>query len=160
MYVAFHDAVESDIGTDKELAPIRSLANKLPEHAARLAGVLALIQNMNAAEISDTDMANAFELAKHYAAESLRLFAVGSVDPQLRLAGETLDWLQSGWRENMISLPDVYQCGPSRIRDGATARRIMDILEDHGWVHCVEGGATVNGKRRSKVWRIVRRDQS
>jgi len=40
MWIAFADSIEAQIKPDGALAPVRGLANKLPEHAARLAAVL------------------------------------------------------------------------------------------------------------------------
>ena len=60
------------------------------------------------------------------------------------------------WGEAMISLPDVYRNGPRAIRDKATANRVVAILDDHGWLIRVEGGATVAGQHRRDAWKIVR----
>ncbi len=67
-----------------------------------------------------------------------------------------LDWLGRSWGEDLVSLPDIYQCGPNSIPDQKTARRIVSVLEDHGWLFPVEGGAVVKGQRRQEVWRIVK----
>ena len=42
IWMAFHDAVERQLVDGAELAAVRGLANKAPEHAGRLAGILAL----------------------------------------------------------------------------------------------------------------------
>jgi hypothetical protein len=84
------------------------------------------------------------------------LFAAGRTDPDLLLAQRTLDWLRDRWKEDLISLPDFYRFGPNRIRDSKTAKRIAGILQEHGWIDPVDGGATINGQRRREVWRIRR----
>jgi hypothetical protein len=49
----------------------------------------------------------------------------------------------------------IYNRGPVRaVRDRKTALRIIRILEEHGWLIPVEGGAEVEGKRRKEAWRI------
>ena len=42
-------------------------------------------------------------------------------------------------------------------QETATARKIVDILVDHGWLVRVDGGAIVNGKKRKDVWQIMGR---
>jgi hypothetical protein len=62
--------VENQIGPGGSLEQIKGLANKLPEHAARLASVLTVMGNLNAPEIEM--MRNGIILAEHYASEALR----------------------------------------------------------------------------------------
>jgi hypothetical protein len=83
-----------------------SLANKLPEHAARLAAVLALVGDVEAAEVGSGEMEAGIALAQHYAAEGLRLFGASRVSADLREAQQLLVWLRTKWPEPLISLPD------------------------------------------------------
>jgi hypothetical protein len=46
LFVQFHDHVEREMREGGSLEPIRGLANKLPEHAARLGAVLATINDL------------------------------------------------------------------------------------------------------------------
>jgi len=156
---AFADHIEGLIGPGGDMLPIKGLANKLAEHAARISGVLTLVENIDAAEVPPHFMEYGILLAQYYASEALRLFSAGSTDPDLRLAEQLLSWLHNTRSDNnkdIVSLPDIYQLGPHRIRDKKTASKIVDTLEDHGWLTPVEDGAEVNGQRRRDVWRIVR----
>lgn len=155
-WTTFADHVERLIGPDGALAPIRGLGNKLAEHAARLAGVLALVDDLHVAEVGDRDLAAGIELVEHYAGEALRLADDGASNPDLRLAERTLAWLRTGWPEAAVSLPDLYQRGPRAIRDQATARRMVGILEDHGWLARLPRGALVAGTFRREVWKIAK----
>ena len=58
-WIKFADHIEGLIAPGGELEPIRGLANKLPEHAARLAAVLTLIDEISAAELPGAKPANA-----------------------------------------------------------------------------------------------------
>jgi hypothetical protein len=156
MWIGFVDAIEKRLGPDGELRPISGIANKLPEHAARLAGELTCVRNIDAGEIAGAEMAAGIELAQHYAAEALRLHSGCQVSEKLRMAQRVLNWLLNGWAEPVVSLPDLYQRGPSAIRDGETARRIVEILEEHGWLARIPQGAVVAGTRRRDAWRIIR----
>ncbi len=73
----------------------------------------------------------------------------------LALAQDVLSWLQS-WPDTAISLPDIYQRGPNKVRDLGTARRLVDILEQHGHLLPIPGGAMVRGLLRREVWAIMR----
>ena len=55
-----------------------------------------------------------------------------------------------------MSLPDIYQRGLNAVGDAATARRLIEILEDHGWVNRDDNGAEIKGVRRQTVWRLVK----
>jgi hypothetical protein len=133
------------------------MANKIPEHAARIAGVLQLIDEFGAANVDATHMQSGIVLAQHFVAEALRLFGASQIGTELRLAQSALNWLQTVWAEQSISLPDLYQRGPNAIRDKGTATMIVRILEDHGWLLRISEGAVINGSRRREAWRIVGR---
>lgn len=161
LWIAFADHVESAIAPNGELEPIRGLSNKLPEHAARLAGVLTLIDDLRAAAITGGQMAAGIELAKHYANQALRLFGASHISTDLLLAQKLLAWLHHSWPEpnRLISLPDIYQRSPiTAIRDTAKARKLAVILEDHGYLLPIKGGAVVAGEKRREAWRIVKED--
>jgi hypothetical protein len=157
LWIAFADAIERQIAPEGSLASVKGIANKLPEHAARLAGVLALVANPNASEILAEQMAAGITLAQHYVAEALRLFEASRVSDDLRLAQKLLTWLHKTWSEDFISLPDIYQKGPNAIREKRTAEKIVTILEDHGWLDRTPSGAEVAGQRRRVAWRIMGR---
>ena len=128
----------------------------MAEHAARLAAVVALVDNLAAPVVSAAHIDAGIQIAEHYAAEALRLFATGRTDPNLLLAQKTLDWLRLKWVEGFISPVELYQIGPNPIRDARTARKVIDILEDHGWLVPVDGGCEINGQRRREAWRVVK----
>src|SRR5262249_54217343 len=141
---------------DGELRPISGLANKLQEHAARLAAILTLVRDIDAGEIAADEMAAGSELAQHYAGEALRLHGGSQIADELRTAQQVLDWILVHWAENAISLPDLYQRGPNAIRDKKAARKVVTILEDHGWLVRIEQGEEKIAGNRRDAWRIVR----
>ena len=155
-WIAFADHIERQIGPGGDLEPIRGLANKLAEHAARLAAVLALVEDLHVPAVSGEHLAAGIKLAEHYAGEGLRLFQAGRTDPDLLLAQRMLDWLHKRWRGDHVGLSDLYRLGPNAIRDSKTARKVVRILEDHGWAVRMVGGAEIGGQHRREAWRIVR----
>lgn len=156
MWMRFADRVETMLMPDGELRPISGVANKLPEHAARIAGVLALVRDIDAGEIAAAELAAGIELAQHHSAEARRLDGGSRISVELRRAQGALDWLSMHWPEPTISLPDLYQRGPEAIRDAKTARQVVAILEEHGSLARIPEGAVVAGVRRREAWRIVR----
>ena len=154
--IAFMDHVERQLGPKGPLAPIRAFANKVPEHAARLAGILALVEQLDAQEVSSHHLEPGILLAEHYAAEARRLLDAGRSHPELDLAQRVLEWLAGDWSGRpLISVPDLYTYGPGPVRDKQTASRTIDILEDHGWLLREEQPARVDGIMRREVWRLV-----
>jgi hypothetical protein len=156
MWIDFSDATDSQLKPDGALAAVKGLANKLPEHAARMAAVLALVENIEAREVSADHMSAGIVLAQYYAGEALRMFEASRIGDELRLAQRLLDWLIGAWTEPLISLPDIYQFGPRPIRDKALATKLAAILVDHGWFIPVEGGAEIDGNYRREVFRIIK----
>jgi hypothetical protein len=153
-WIAFHDAVECDLAESRELHSIRPFGAKMAEHAGRLAAVLAAYADPEAIEVDGQAMACGIGLAQHYAAELLRLHGAAAVDPDLRLAAKLLAWWQSQ-SDPKCHLAAVYQRGPGALRDAATARRIVSILESHGWIIRLPEGTQVEGVTRREAWELV-----
>jgi Protein of unknown function (DUF3987) len=140
----------------KELEPVKGFANKLPEHAARIAGVLAMVDDPNTQIISCPTLDRAIEIGGFYATEALRLFEAGACSPELRQAEKLLEWLKTSWREPLIGLGAIYRLVLNSIRDKESARNAVSILEDHGWLVRAGLPATVDGKPVREAWQIVR----
>jgi hypothetical protein len=160
LWTAFTDQVEALMAPNGAMEPIRALANKLGEHAARLAGILTLIEDLSATEISAEKLAAAIDLAQYYASEAIRIRETSAIGEELVTAERLLKWLHKGWGEEqsgntLISLPDIYQFGPRPIHDRATAQKMVMLLMEHGWLVKADP-ASINGKHRREVWRIVR----
>jgi hypothetical protein len=162
LWLGFADEIEGRIGPGRDLEPVRGFANKLPEHAARLAAMLTLVNDLKAPEAPETQMEAGILLARYYLDERLRIHAACSIDLDLQHAQRVLVWLQNEWKEpnRLVSLPDIYQRGPAAIRNKAKAEKIVAILEDHGWlIELVDtrppGTFTVNGIPRRQAWQIM-----
>lgn len=159
-WVTYFDAIERQQGERGALEPVRGFASKAAEHAARLAGVLALVADPDAREIGLTAVRSGILLMDYYLTEALRVQDGGIADPELRQAQRLLDWLhglkgEGGQPERHIHLAKVYQFGPSGIRDAKTARHLLGILVKHRWLTKIDGGMVLDGKFRKEVWRIV-----
>ena len=151
-WIQFHDHIQTLVRSDQPLASIQGLAAKAAEHAARLAGILALVEDPQVGEIEGTLIEAGIELVQFYLDEALRLFNAAAINPDLLLAEKLLSWARL--RGGLIYLRAIYQYGPNAIRDKATARRILHLLENHGWVRSVPGGAEIDGAQRRDVWEV------
>lgn len=158
-WLAFADHVEGMLGVGGALAPVRGFASKLPEHVGRIAAVLAMVDDKSATAIAVECVERAVLIADFYSTEALRLFEASAASPGLRQAETLLAWLKGAWREPLIGLSAIYRLGPNSIREAATAKRAVAILEDHGWLRRHKGGpAMVDGKPVREAWTLVRED--
>ncbi|OYV50648.1 MAG: hypothetical protein B7Z78_10680 [Rhodospirillales bacterium 20-60-12] len=153
LWIKFHDLAEKSLSRDGPLAPIRSWGSKMPEHAVRLAALLAATDDPETLVISAETMARGIVLVQHYATEMLRLAGGANVHPDLVLARRLLDWWQAR-PDPRCHLAAIYQHGPSALRDAFTARRIVNILVAHGWVRRLEPGAEIDGQARREGWAL------
>ena len=95
------------------------------------------------------------ELVNFYTSEAIRIQAGAQIGVELQLAQRLLEWLQTGWPEPLVSLPEIYRLGPAAIRDKKTAARLVSILVDHGYL--LPGGeGEVAGTTRRETWTIRR----
>ena len=154
MWIAFHDAVEGEQREGGELRPIQAFASKMAEHAGRLAAVLTVYADPDALEVGAEAMAGGIALAQHYAAELLRLHGVAGVSPDLDLAARLLAWWQAR-PDPQCHLAAIYQRGLNAIRDAASARRIVGVLEEHGYVDRLPAGTMLDGAARNEAWELV-----
>ena len=157
-WIQYADTIETQLGDGGVLEPVRGLANKAAEHAARLAGVLAVIENPDCAEISLVQVQAGIGLMDYYLTEALRVQSVGIGDPVLRLAETALNWLHDA---NLTEVYPVliYQRGPHGIREADTARRVLAILEKHHWLVKRPDGKEIDGAYRREVWEVVPKER-
>ena len=140
----FADHVEGLI--PNQFRRIRGLANKLPEHATRLAGVLAIMDDPDQTEIDAPTLERGIALAEFYAGEALRLARGVVTDPALFAAEEVRQWIADKWPKETIQLRDIYRNGPAEVRTKADAVAAIRHLVSHG--HLVPDG--------TDQWRVVR----
>ena len=128
-WIDYYNHTEALQAPGGELYCVRAAASKTAEQAARIAGVLALVEDLGAASIKAEHMEAGIELAQYYLGETLRLHLASKDDPDLDLAENVLEWARS--RGGRFAAVDLYQLGPSAIRNKATATRIMSITLLH-----------------------------
>ncbi len=154
VWIALHDEIEPRLRTDGDLGGVKPFGNKLAEHAARMAGVLALVDDPFATVIDAETMHRVAELARFYATEAERLNETGKVETHLRDAEKLRRWVLN-WPEPLISAPDVQRFGPGDLRTKQAGDRALAALEDHGWL-VSEGAGVIGGEKRRETFRIIR----
>lgn len=132
IWSTFYDHIELQCGPDNDLHPIQDFAAKAAEHAARIAGVLTIVENHEASEISLPAMESAIVLADWYVNETLRLQRVARTDSKLQVAQQLLEWLRE--RQQIIGFREIVQFGPATTRTKRAADEALAILSAHGWV--------------------------
>lgn len=135
----------------------RGFASKTAEHAARIAAVMTIYADPDAAEVSGETMAGAVEIAMFYAIEAARLADAAVIPPEVADAERMRRWLLGSWREPFISAGIAAQRGPFKVTD--RARKALRRLQDHGYLFEADG-AEVDGKLRKEAWRINRAVQA
>ncbi|MFH1735913.1 MAG: YfjI family protein, partial [bacterium] len=160
IWIDFHDEIEKQMGIGERFEGIKGFAGKLPEHAARIAGILTLIDDLNATEVLGSFMESGCRLARYYASEALRLHQSGFLSSELLEAQKLLDWLHKPPKKTSITLPDIYQFGPTFVRDKTTAGRLTRILEEHNWIRRLSEGIDENGTKRKDAWTIIHQSKA
>jgi Protein of unknown function (DUF3987) len=125
--------IESQCGPGRDLQPIQDFAAKSAEHAARIAGVLTIVEDHQATEIGAAAMHAALTLADWYVAEAVRLQRAARTDPHLRVAQQLLEWLRER-SEEVIDFRAILQRGPTPVRTKDKAEKALEVLKEHGWV--------------------------
>jgi hypothetical protein len=154
-WIMFSDHIERQIGPEGALAGLRAFACKAAEHAARLAGVLQLVDDLEASALDNQHLEAGIQLVQFYLSEWERLLDAAATPVALLRAEGLQRWLAAHWTEPAVSLADIYQRGPSALRTAASARSAVETLEAHGWLVCIDGGATVDGAYRREAWRVI-----
>ena len=142
-FEAFYNHVERQSGAEKELSLIPDFAAKAAEQAARIAGVLTVVEDQQASEIRTDTMARAIALTDWYVDEALRLRGVARVDPALRAADGLLQWMRRQGKPKFSFRDDIMQCGPRATRTKKAAEAALRVLEDHGYISDSRGNRRI-----------------
>jgi hypothetical protein len=155
IWIAHHDHVEPQQAAGQSLEGITGFASKAGEHAARLAGMLALMAGRS--RVSGHDMGHGVKLADYYTSEAVRMFSQSMIAPEVRDAEDLRQWLETRPEMKIVSVTQIVQRGPNRFRVAKAVRQICGILVDHGYLTPIEGGAVHEGRMQSEVFSVWRK---
>ena len=78
------------------------------------------------------------------------------MNAELLRAQELLKWLVTVWEHRPnIGLRHIYQFGPNAVRDSSTAKRLVEVLERHGHLVRIKGGAEIGGRHCRDAWKVI-----
>ena len=75
-------------------------------------------------------------------------------DPNINLAIQTLEWIKRKRPDQIFPIADIYQLGPTQIRNAKKAKTIMQILQEHEAVIEIQD-ALIDGKKVRSAWRLT-----
>ncbi len=125
---------------------------RFPEQTLRLAGILTLVEDLDADEITADAMSRAVMLADYYLQSAIHLFAKAPADNDEFQARTLLNWMREKQLE--LKLPAIpvrliYKDGPRSARSVERARKLLKILEERGDVSKYESAVRYSDGKRS-----------
>jgi len=142
LWVAFHDAIESELSTGRELYDVRDVASKTADNAARLA---ALFHTFNGS-IGDIDaecMESGAQIAAWHLNEARRFLGELAMPKDIANPSRLESWVVDLCkREKVDSVPtrQISQFGPGGLRDKAVFTEAVKELEELGRVRLIQDG--------------------
>jgi putative DNA primase/helicase len=145
-WIAFHDAVESELRDGGELRDIRDVASKAAENAARLAALFQCYEadpTANGFEVTAENFVRASRIVAWHLSESRRLFGElaqpDDISAAVKLDGWLIEYCKS---QQCLSVPRnrVRQSGPRQLRDGKRLDAALKVLTDMDRVRLTRRG--------------------
>lgn len=145
VWLTFANTVERAMRSGGVYAPIRGFATRLPEHAARLAAIVALFDDPRVSRVEESALDAGIALARYYAAQACGFAAARTAGRDSEHADQLLQWLRRTRGGQAVSLREIYREGPAGVRGAAVAKRLMAHLQHSGFVTAkhVRGGRYV-----------------
>lgn len=141
-WVTFHDAIEEELSTGRELYDVRDVASKTADNAARLAALFHTFTG-NIGPIDMDAMESAARVTLWHLTEAKRFLGELAMPAELvnpaRLESWMLDYCR---REQTDKVPtrEVQQFGPGGLRDKATYSHAIKELAELGRARLVQDG--------------------
>ena len=126
--------IERQQANGSELDGARPFASKAAEHAARIAGIITMVENPQATHITSEAMDGAIQLTAFYLNEHLRLTGAGRQEREEGALRSLLEWMQG--RGTTVAKKDVLQRTPRAIRDlkAAGINAMLSDLVQRGYI--------------------------
>jgi len=141
-WVAFHDAIEAELSSGRELYDVRDVASKTADNAARLAALFHTFTG-SIGPIAIEAMESSARVTAWHLSEARRFLGELAMPLELanpaRLESWMLDYCR---REQTDSVPtrEVQRCGPGGLREKATFNAAIKELSDLGRARLVQAG--------------------
>jgi hypothetical protein len=132
LWVAFHDEIERDMRRGGRLSEMQDVGSKAAEQAARIAGVLAIFDDPDAAAINADAMGRACILMRWYLGEALRLAAEHIIPEEIADAQSLLEWTRARGLQQ-VDAATLQKSGPGPVRRKERFYPAIGALEASGW---------------------------
>ena len=140
------------------------MACKAAEQVARIAAVLAYLDDDEVQSIPIGAVKRAAALMSFYLKESLRLQQIAEEDKRIKLAGKCLEWAFNEknttvvqWNQDkkamQFHMEGFLQRGPNQLRTKAKAEHIFKFLHDHGQARKLPT-TKFGGVERKEAWEV------
>jgi hypothetical protein len=148
LWVDFANEIEAELGMDGRYRCVKPFANKVAEHAARLAGILALFEGSTHG-VDEDYMRRGIVLARFYLSEAVRIKGESEDAAENEDAERLRRWLAEHQAEP-FTLRDISTRVPNDMRGKERLMPLLEILEDAGYIAAAGAGP----KRRWTLQRV------
>ena len=145
-WVAFHDAIESELASGGELYDVRDVASKSADNAARLGALFQIFEHGMGGAVGLDCFESASRIAAWHLHEARRFFGELSLPAELADAARLDSWLIEYCqreRTHLVPIAKLQQGGPGGLRSKAAIETALRELEDANRARLVR-----DGKRR------------
>lgn len=142
-WVAFHDAIESELVSGGELYDVRDVASKTADNAARLAALFQVFEQPQSSEVGLSAFESASRIAAWHLNEARRFFGELALPVELADAARLDSWLIGYCRReqtHLVPTKKVQQFGPGGLREKAAIETAMRELEELGRARLAQDG--------------------
>jgi len=141
-WIAFHDAIETELSAGRELYDVRDVASKTADNAARLAALFHTFSG-NIGPVDLEAMESGARIAAWHLHEARRFLGELALHAELANPARLESWLLDYCRrENTDSVPtrEVLRGGPGGLRDKSALTEAITELEELGRARLVQDG--------------------
>lgn len=134
LWIAAYNQIERWQADDGPLAGARAWASKAAEHAARIAGVVALSVNPEVRHVDDEAMDCGIQAMNFYLSEHVRLLSTSQCDTHLERLRLLAGWMQE--RGRFVPAGHVLRCSPRSLRDlkAQGLNPLLTELSERGYI--------------------------
>jgi len=155
LWVDAYNEIEQALAPSGDYSEIKATAAKVAEQIARIAGVLTIIDDQNAEQVTGETMSRAIVLGDWYLTESLRLTKQGNAGAEYVTAQEVIQWIIKKDIE-VITVNQVNK-GTRKVKSAQHTREILLLLQENGWLIPLPSDIIFKGDKVRESWRLNHR---
>lgn len=149
-WIALHDGIEKEIAPGGRYESIKPFASKAAEHSARIAAILAFIEDYEHPTVEHVD--RAAKIISYYLESMVIYIQNASEEEHDFLAGDLLEWIKK--HDGKISSDHFQKLSPVSIRPAKKARPLLKHLVNQGYLQVTQYGR----KGIERAWEVIHHD--